>query len=185
LTDKDTVERSRLLMEELNIKIEQRKVVKAAREASQEATKKRKKQSESFSAAAIELDDSKLITGKSSSLMHAPSSLILNAVKVLSGIPDKIHLLSPNTIESIKRLKKSISKAKTASLDLEETLIALSISASTNPTAALALENLKKIKDKEVHLTHIPSSGDEAGLRRLGVNLTSDPNFSSNSLFFE
>jgi uncharacterized protein (UPF0371 family) len=185
LTDKDTVERSRLLMEELNIKIEQRKVVKAARKASQEATEKRKEQSECFSAAAIELDDSKLITGKSSSLMHAPSSLVLNAVKVLSGIPDKIHLLSPNTIKSIKRLKKSISKAKTASLDLEETLIALSISASTNPTAALALENLKKIKDKEVHLTHIPSSGDEAGLRRLGVNLTSDPNFSSSSLFFE
>ncbi|MCF7875184.1 MAG: DUF1846 domain-containing protein [Candidatus Omnitrophica bacterium] len=185
LADKETVERSRLLMEELNIKIEQRKVVKAARKASQEATKKRKEQSECFSAAAIELDDSKLITGKSSSLMHAPSSLVLNAVKVLSGIPDKIHLLSPNTIKSIKRLKKSISKAKTASLDLEETLIALSISASTNPTAALALENLKKIKDKEVHLTHIPSSGDEAGLRRLGVNLTSDPNFSSSSLFFE
>lgn len=185
LTDKETVERSRLLMEELNIKIEQRKVVKAARKASQEATEKRKEQSECFSAAAIELDDSKLITGKSSSLMHAPSSLVLNAVKVLSGIPDKIHLLSPNTIKSIKRLKKSISKAKTASLDLEETLIALSISASTNPTAALALENLKKIKDKEVHLTHIPSSGDEAGLRRLGVNLTSDPNFSSSSLFFE
>ncbi|MCF7893639.1 MAG: DUF1846 domain-containing protein [Candidatus Omnitrophica bacterium] len=184
LTDKDTVERSRLLMEELDIKIEQRKVVKAARKASKKSDKNKKESPERY-VAAIELDNSKIITGKSSSLMHAPSSLILNAVKVLAGIPDKIHLLSPNTIKSIKRLKKSISKAKTASLDLEETLIALSISASNNPTAALALENLKKIKDKEVHLTHIPSSGDEAGLRRLGVNLTSDPNFSTSSLFFE
>jgi uncharacterized protein (UPF0371 family) len=185
LTDKDTVERSRLLMEELDIKIEQRRVVKTARQISQKATKGKKESSDFVYTAAMELENSQIITGKSSSLMHAPSSLILNAVKVLAGIPDKIHLLSPNTIESIKRLKKSISTTKTASLDLEETLIALSISASNNPTAALALKNLKKIKNREVHLTHIPSSGDEAGLRKLGVNLTSDPNFSSSSLFFE
>ncbi len=185
LTDKETVERTRLLMEELDLKVEQRKVVKAARKLSRRKEKSKKGMPDYFCAAAIELENSKIITGKSSSLMHAPSSLILNAVKFLSGIPDKIDLLSPNTIKSIKKLKKSISKTKTASLDLEETLIALSISASTNPTAVLALDNLKKLKNKEVHLTHIPSSGDEAGLRKLGVNLTSDPNFLSSSLFFE
>lgn len=185
LVEKDTVERARLLMDELSIKVEQRKVVEAARQASLVAAKKDKVAVDYACAGAIELDDGKLITGKSSALMHASSSLILNAVKFLSGIPDKIHLLSPMTMESIKRLKASLSKEQVTSLDLEETLIALSISASTNPTAALALDNLKLLRNKEVHLTHIPSSGDEVGLRKLGVNLTSDPNFSSSSLFFE
>ena len=69
------------------------------------------------------------------------------------------------------------------SLDLEETLIALSISATSNPAAQMAMEYLKDLERCEVHTTHIPSPGDEAGLRKLGVNLTSDPDFSSRSLF--
>ena len=115
--------------------------------------------------------------------MHAASSLVLNTVKELAGIPDKIHLLSPTVIESIANLDKYILNEKSVSLDLEETLIALSISATTNPTAQLALERLGEFKGCEVHMTHIPTPGDEEGLRKLGVNLTSDPNFSSNSLF--
>ena len=67
--------------------------------------------------------------------------------------------------------------------DVEETLIALSISATTNPTAQFAMEKLSDLRGCEVHMTHIPTPGDEAGLRRLGVNLTSDPNFSTNSLY--
>ena len=66
---------------------------------------------------------------------------------------------------------------------MEETLIALSISATTNPTSQIAMEKLKELRDCEVHMTHIPTPGDEAGLRRLGVNLTTDPQFSSKSLF--
>jgi uncharacterized protein (UPF0371 family) len=91
--------------------------------------------------------------------------------------------LAPNIIESIGNLKKSVLKAKAVSLDVGETLIALSMSAATNPTAQLAMEKLKELGGCEVHLTHIPTPGDEAGLRRLGVNITSDPNFSTNSLF--
>ena len=72
---------------------------------------------------------------------------------------------------------------KNLSLDLVETLIALSISATTNSAAQLALEALKDLRGCEVHMTHIPTPGDEAGMRRLGVNLTSDPNFSSKDLF--
>ena len=72
---------------------------------------------------------------------------------------------------------------KTLSLDLVETLISLSISATTNPAAQLAMEKLRELEGCEVHITHIPTPGDEAGLRRLGVNLTSDPNFSTNNLF--
>ena len=100
-------------------------------------------------------------------------------------IPDKIHLLSPNIIDSISNLKKNILNTKAVSLNLEETLIALSISATTNPTSKLAMEKLKELKGCEVHMTHIPTPGDEAGLRKLGVNTTSDPNFSTKTLFVE
>ncbi len=80
-------------------------------------------------------------------------------------------------------LKTDILNEKSVSLDLEETLIALSISATTNPAAQLALEKLKELRGCEVHITHMPTPGDEAGLRRLGVNLTSEPNFSTRDLF--
>jgi len=131
----------------------------------------------------MELKDGTIVTGKNSLLMHAASSLILNAIKKLSGIPDEIHLLSPNVIESISNLKENILSAKTVNLDLEETLITLSISAATNHTAGLAMEKLKELNGCEVHMTYIPTSGDEAGLRNLGVNLTSDANFSTKGLF--
>ncbi|MBN3040868.1 MAG: DUF1846 family protein, partial [Candidatus Omnitrophica bacterium] len=124
-----------------------------------------------------------IITGKNSPVMHATSSVILNAVKKLAGIPDKIHLLSPTILKSIEKLKVNISGNKKISLDLEEALIALSISTTTNPTAQLALDKLKDLSGCEMHTTHIPTPGDEAGLRSLGINLTSDPNFSSKRLF--
>jgi len=181
--DKETVQRAELLAKELNTKPEDRKVVEPAREAAQEAQQSKKGHEGIFCGAAIELSDGSIITGKNSPLMHAASSLVLNAIKNLAEIPDKIHLLSPNIINSISNLKKNISGAKTASLNLEETLIALSIGATTNPAAQLAIDKLKELQNCEVHMTHIPTPGDEAGLRRLGVNLTSDPNFSSKCLF--
>lgn len=181
--DKETVQRVELLMDELNIKIEDRRVVLAARQAAQEAQRKKKGHEGIFCGAAIELKDGSIITGKNSPLMHAASSLILNAIKKLAEIPDKIHLLSPNIIESIGNLNKNILNTKTVSLNLEEALIALSISAATNPTSQLAMERLNELQGCEVHMTHIPTPGDEAGLRKLGVNLTSEPNFSSKGLF--
>lgn len=181
--DKGTVERIELIMKELNLKPEDRNVVAYANQAAEEAQGKGKVNNGISCAAAIELNDASIITGKSSSLMHAASSLVLNAIKQLAEIPDKIHLLSPAVLKSIEGLKKNMSGSTSVSLDLEETLIALSISATTNPTAQLAIEKLKELKGCEVHTTHIPAPGDEAGLRNLGVNLTSDPNFSSKSLF--
>ncbi|MBL7068288.1 MAG: DUF1846 domain-containing protein [Candidatus Omnitrophica bacterium] len=181
--DKETVERVELLMEGLNVNQEQRRVIKPARETAEEAEAEEKGNEGIYCGAAIELKDGSIVTGKNSPLMHAASSLILNAIKKLAEIPDRIHLLSPNIIESIANLKEDILSGKTVSLDLEETFIALSISAATNPTARLAMEKLKGLQSCEVHMTHIPAPGDETGLRRLGVNLTSDPNFSSKNLF--
>jgi uncharacterized protein (UPF0371 family) len=181
--ESDTVQRAELLMKELNVKPEQRRVVEPARQAAKEARERRKGNKGIFCGAAIELKDGSILTGKNSPLMHAASSLVLNAVKKLAGIPDEIHLLSPNIIESISNLKENILKSKSLSLDLEETLISISISAPTNPAAQLALKKLKELEGCEVHLTHIPPPGDEAGLKRLGVNLTSEPNFSTKNLF--
>ena len=181
LVDKETVQRAELIMEGLGVKQEDRCVVVPAREASIEGEKKGKGNKGIFCGAAIELPDGKIIIGKNSPLMHAVSSLVLNAIKHLAGIPDKIHLLSPNIIESITGLKKNILNAKAVSLDLDEALIALTISATTNTTAQLALEKLSALKDCEVHMTHVPTPGDEAGLKRLGINLTTDPNASSGS----
>jgi len=182
-TDKETVQRAELLMKELDVKPEDRRVVEPARKAAEEAQRKGKGSEGIFCGAAIELKNGSIITGKNSVLMHAASSLILNTIKKLAKIPDKIHLLAPNVIESIGNLKEHVLNAKVVSLDLEEVLIALSISATTNPTAQLAMEKLKELQGCEVHLTHMPTPGDETGLRMLGVNLTSEPNFSTKSLF--
>ncbi len=181
--DSDTVQRIELLMDDMDLKQEDRAVVEPARKAAQEAKERGKGSEGIFCGAAIELPDGTIVTGKNSTQMHAAASLILNAAKHISDIPDKIHVLSESIINAIRNLDENILNKKSGSLDLEEALIALSISATTNPTAQIALEHLELLKGCEVHTTHIPTPGDEEGLRKLGVNLTSDPNFSSNSLF--
>lgn len=170
-------------MKELSITPEHRLVVQQAHLAADDAVQKQKGHEGLFCGAAIQLKDGTLITGKNSPLLHAASSLVLNAIKQLAQIPDNIHLLPPNIVKSVEKLKKEVFCSKNASMDVEETLIALSMSATTNPVAAIAMEKLKEFKGCEVHLTHIPTPGDEAGLRKLGVNLTSDANFSSKNLF--
>jgi len=181
--DRDSVQRIELLMEEFGLNQGDRKVVEPARKAAQEAQQKNKGNDNIFCGAAIELLSGKIITGKNSGLMHSASSVVLNAIKFLAEIPDKIHLLAPNILESIQNLKKDTLNEKAVNLDLEETMIALSISAAANPAAQIAMEKLKELKNCEIHLTHIPTPGDEAGLRRLGLNITADPNFSSKNLF--
>jgi uncharacterized protein (UPF0371 family) len=180
---KKTVERAELLMKECNLNETNRKVVVKARKASIEAQEKGKGNEGVFAGAAIELKNGMIITGNNSPLMHSASALILNAIKELAGIPKNIDLLSPNILQSISNLKSEFYSKKALSLNLEETLIALSISADFNPSAKVAMEKLKELKGCEMHSTHIPTPGDEAGLRRIGLNITSDPNFSSNSLF--
>jgi len=181
--EKDTVERAKLLMENLNVKPEDRRVVGPAERAALDAEKKKKGDKGIFCGAAIELKDGSIIKGSNSPLMHAASSLVLKTIKKLAGIPKKIPLLSRNIIESIGAMKKDVLHSKSISLDLEEILISLSISAATNPAVQVAMSKLTELQGCEVHMTHIPTPGDETGLKRLGVNLTSHPNFSSKNLF--
>ena len=183
LCEEETVERAKALMEEMDLTPEYRQAVTPARDAAKEAEEKKKGNKGVYSGAALELKDGKIITGKNSPLLHASSSLFLNTIKTLSRIPDEIHLLSPQTIEHVGIYKQTISGDKNISLNLDETLIALSIGSATNPTIKLAMEKISELKGCEVHLTHIPKPGDENSWRKLGVNLTSEPEFSSTNLF--
>jgi len=181
--DRDILERAELIMKNAGAKVEDRTVVLPARRAALKAQKDGKGNEGIFCGAAIKLRDGTIVTGENSSLMHAASGLVINATKHLVGLPKKLHLLPQNITDSIRFLKKEVLNGKMISLDLEETLVALSISAISNPAAQMAVEHLKELQGCEVHMTHIPTTGDEAGLRKLGVNLTSDPEFSSKSLF--
>ncbi len=138
-----------------------------------------------YCGAALELPDGEIITGKNSSLMHASTAAVLNGIKRLAGVPDGIQLLSPLVIQSIASFKKKVMKGKSASLDVDEALIALAISAALTPMVQNCLDRLHDLQGCQMHLTHFPTPGDEAGLRRLGVSLTSDPVFASSRLFVE
>jgi len=183
LVEKDTLDRIRLVMDGAGLKPEDRVVVLPARQAAQEAEKKGKGHDGVFCGAALQLPNGSIVTGCNAPILHSASSLILNSIKELAGIEDSVHLLSPTVIESIRTLKRDILEKKFISLDLEETLIALSISATTDESARRAMQQLNTLAGCEVHLTHIPTPGDEAGLKRLGINATSDPQFSSSHLF--
>ena len=181
--EKETVQRVELFIKDFALELKSRTVVEPARQAAREAQEKDKGHKGIYCGAAIALRDGTIVTGNNSPLLHAASSLVLHAIKHLGEIPPKIKLLPAHITDSVKRLKTEVLNEKSVSLDLEETLIALSISTATNSAAQLAIEKLKELRGCEVHMTHIPTPGDEAGLRRLGVNLTSDPNFSSRNLF--
>jgi len=179
----ETVERATLLMEEIGAAPEQRPVVPVAREAAEQAVDAGKGNEGVYCGAALCLADGRIVAGKNSTVMHASSSLVLNAVKTLAQIPHEMDILTDTTIDSITCLKRDILKTRQLSLDLEETLIALSVSAISNPAAKVAMEKLTELRGCEMHLTHMPTPGDEAGLRVLGVNVTSDPHFAGKNLY--
>ena len=183
LASKETLDRSLEIMEKVGAREEDRKVVLPARKAAEEAEAEGKGYGGIYCGAAIELHDGTIITGKNSHLLHASAGMILNATKQLAGLPDSMVLLPESIIDSVTHLKKDILNGKKVSLDVEETLIALAISATTNPAAKMALEKLTELHGCEMHSTHIPTAGDEAGFRKLKVNLTCDPVFSSKRLF--
>ncbi|HQO10569.1 MAG TPA: DUF1846 domain-containing protein [Clostridiales bacterium] len=183
LAEKDSLEHAQKIMNKVGAVPEDRSVVLPARQAAAEAESTGKGHAGFYCGAAIELADGTIITGKNSPLMHASSSLIINAVKQLAGLPDNMFLLPQSLIDSVTHLKTDILNRKVASLDVDEMLIVLSVSALFNPAAQMAMEQLKKLAGCEVHLTHIPTPGDEAGWRKLKVNLTCDPEYSSKSLF--
>ncbi len=184
--EKAAADRIKLMLENVGASEFDRAVVKAAHDAAVEAEKEPGKGNDgTFCGAAIELSDGRIVTGKNSPLLHAASSCVLNAIKVLAGLPPSLPLLSNDVIHSVGKLKHEIMHAKQLSLTLAETLTALSVSVPSNPAAGMAMEQLSKLAGCEMHMSHLPTAGDETGLRKLGINLTAEPIFASRNLFME
>ena len=164
----EVVRKLELLMKKSRVDISARRVVAAALNKEAETGRP---------AAAMELPDGRIVTGKTSNLLGASAALLLNALKTLGGMPDELHLISPVAIDPIQHLKVDHLGNRNPRLHTDETLIALSISAATNPTAELAMEQLSKLRGCEVHSTVILSAVDEKVFKRLGVNLTCEPKY--------
>ena len=179
----ETVQRVEALMQRVNLKVEDRKPLPLARQSAGEAETSGKGNKGVYCGAAIELPSGEVIAGKNSPLFHSGSAAVLNAIKQLAGIPDNIDLLPASVISNLTHLKRDLLGMSAESLDVNETLVALSISATANPAAEAGINQLANLKGCEMHMTHIPSQGDHAGLRRLGIHLTTDAEFTPGGYF--
>ena len=143
----------------------------------------RKAEETGMPAVAIELPDGQVITGKTSSLLGASSAALLNALKVLAGLDDSLHLIAPEVIEPIQHLKISHLGNHNPRLHTDETLIALSISAVTDPNAERAMEHLAELSGCDAHSTVILSQVDTDVFRKLGVNMSCEPRYQTKKLY--
>ena len=166
LIPKDAETKIEILMQKMQITINDRAVVAAALE---------KEQATGRPAAAIQLVNGKMVTGKTSDLLGASAAALLNALKVLGNIDDEIPLISSAVIEPIQKLKVEHMGSANPRLHTDEILLSLAVSAVTNPTAAFALKQLDKLKGAQFHSSVILSHVDEMTLKKLGVNITCEP----------
>jgi uncharacterized protein (UPF0371 family) len=183
IIDEEAVAKSKLIMDELNLKETDRRVVNPAREYA-ELKRSIDARYENVIVMALELPDKRIITGRSSRRMVASAAAVLNAIKVLSGISDDIHLISPVVLETIQHLKTDILGHEKSSLNCEEILTSLTISAATNPSAQVAVEKLLLLNGCKAHCTAILSDRDSQTLKDLGIDATSDPEYLTNNLYF-
>ena len=163
-----------MLMRSLNLEVNMRKTVPAARAVAEETGKP---------AIAIELPDGRMVTGKTSDLMGASCAALLNALKLLAGINDHVKLISPTVLEPITHLKVEHLGNRNPRLHTDEMLIALSMCAVTDPTADLAMDKLSNLKDAEVHSTVILSQVDEMVFKKLGCHVTFEPVYEVRRLY--
>ena len=157
-----------ILMKKAGVAAEDRKVVAPALKLAEETGKP---------AAAMELPDGTIVTGKTSSLLGASAALLLNALKILAEVEDEVHLIAPTVIDPIQHLKVDHFGNRNPRLHTDEVLLALSICATDDPTAEKAMEQLTKLRGCEVHSSVILSAVDEKVFKRLGVNLTCQPQY--------
>ena len=160
------VDKIELIMSQLPVDTSIRKTVQAAL---------KKEKEKNASVLAIELHDGTIITGKESSLFSALSAALLNAIKYLSGVKDELKLVSPNILKPIQNLKQHIFKQDTIRLNAQDLLTALSINATTNPIVEEALSKLVELYGTEAHSTSMLSYDDEKILKKLKINVTSEP----------
>jgi len=172
--EQSAVNKIELLMSKASISLDERPVIAAALKVESDTGRP---------AAAIQLPDGQIVTGKTSSLLGATAGMMLNALKALGGVNKELDLLSKAVIEPLQDLKVNYLGSANPRLHTDEILLALSICAVTNPLAKLALEQLKKLRDCEAHASVILSSVDERTLRKLGINLTCEPKHESQNLY--
>ena len=170
LISEDEVMKLELLMKQANVTTDDRKVVAAALKREEET---------GAPAAAMELPDGTILTGRTSDLLGAVSALLLNALKHFAGIDDKVLLMSPHVIEPIMNLKVQHLGNNNPRIHTDETLLALSICANTDENAKKAMDQISSLRGCEVHSTVILSSVDERIFKRLGINLTCEPKYSN------
>ena len=174
LAPRVVLERAEKLMVRLALSPTDRPVVERARVAAEEAERTQKGNDGFFCGAALELPDGTIVTGKNSPLLHSASAAILNGIKQLAGLPDQIHLLPESVVASLTEFKRTCLASNSPSLNVQELLVALGISAATNPAAKAGVEQIPHLQGMQMHLTHEPGLGDETGLRKLGIALTTD-----------
>lgn len=174
LADREAIYKIELLMKQSDITVNDRAVVEPALKKSEETGNP---------AAAMQLNDGTVITGKTSSLLGASAALLLNALKVLGGIDDSIHLISPEIIEPIQHLKVDHLGNHNPRLHTDEVLLALSICAVTDKNAERAMEQLHRLKGCEVHSTVILSQVDSKTFKKLGINVTCEPKYQTKKLY--
>ena len=168
------VNKLELLMQQNQISVSERKVVAAAHEKAEKTGEP---------ATAIELNDGTIVTGKTSLLLGATSAMLLNALKTIAGIDDKILLLPPHLIEPIQDLKTRHLGGHNPRLHTDEILIALTLSAVTDTYAEQAMRALPLLRGTECHSTVILSQVDVNVLKKLGINYTSDPVYQTKKLY--
>ena len=135
-------------------------------------------------AAAIELPDGRIVTGKASDLMSACSATVLNSLKALTGIQDSVLLIRPEVLEPILRLKIDYLGSRSSVLKVDDVLAGLAVSAATEPVAAKAMAALPLLRDCDMHSTQMLHSGDQGTLRKLGLRITMEPKYPGKDLFF-
>ena len=174
LSEQNDAPKIELLMNQTGASLSDRPVVAAALSKAEET---------GAPATAVELDGGEIITGKTSSLLGPSSAMLLNALKALAGIPDSVDLISPTVIEPIGKLKTDIMGNHNPRLHTDEVLIALSICAATSDIAKKALEQVKNLAGAEAHSSVILSRVDEQVFRKLGVNMTCEPQYQTKKLY--
>ena len=176
IANQKMVDKIKLLMNDLDISLADRNVVEPALKKSEE---------KKALAVSIRLNSGEIITGRTTDIMTAGASCVLNAVKCLAGLDDKILLISENILKPIQSLKVILQEEEKVLLDVKDVLLALSVCAVTNPTASMALEKLKELNSTEAHSTYMFTDSEEETYRNLKICLTSEPNFMYNKLYIQ
>ena len=163
---KETISKIEILMQKTGISINDRAVVAPTLE---------KEQATGAPSCAIELTCGKIVTGKTGKLLGAAASALLNALKVLGEVDDSIDIISSTVIEPIQKLKVENMGSKNPRLHTDEILLCLAMSAVTNSTAQIALEQIPKLKGAQLHSSVILSHADNKTLKKLGIDVTCEP----------